>query len=274
VVKATKPGPEAAFATLVYDDTVDILSTVALIVAAVLIGTVLQRLSGTGVGLVVAPVLSLLLGPAFGVLVTNMTTVVSGFLIMISVWSAIDWRKFWLIVPAAAVGAWPGAWLVGALSAGWLSIILGSIVVAALLVTVTLRRLPEATGRLPAVTAGLVGGFFNTTSGVAAPVMVVYSRLARWDQLSFAATLQPIFMTMGAAPVVSKLALGSVSAEGDVGVPFGALLAGIVTTVLVGILIGSRLARVVPVALARRMALTLAGLGGVGAIVRGVIDVV
>ena len=250
-----------------------ILSTVAVIVAAVLIGTVLQRLSGTGVGLVVAPVLSLLLGPAFGVLVTNMTTVVSGFLIMLSVWASIDWRKFWLIIPAAVIGAWPGAWLVGVLSAGWLSIILGSIVVAALLVTVTLRSLPAVTGPFPALTAGLIGGFFNTTSGVAAPVMVIHSRLTRWDQVSFAATLQPIFMTMGAASVVSKLVLGSVSTDGDVGVPFGVLLAGIVITVLVGILIASRLARVVSVVLARRLALTLAALGGVGAIVRGVIDV-
>ncbi|WP_328821769.1 sulfite exporter TauE/SafE family protein [Nesterenkonia haasae] len=251
----------------------DILGTLAIIVAAVLIGTILQRLSGTGVGLVVAPVLSLLLGPAFGVLVTNMTTVVSGFLIMLSVWAAIDWRKFWLIIPAAVIGAWPGAWLVGVLSAGWLSIILGSIVVAALLVTFTLGRLPEWGGRVPAVAAGLIGGFFNTTSGVAAPVMVIYSRLSRWDQVSFAATLQPIFMTMGAASVVSKLALGSVATDGDVGVPFGWLLTGILTTVVIGILIASRLAKVVSVAFARRLALTLAGLGGVGAIVRGVVDV-
>lgn len=251
----------------------DILGTVAIIVAAVLTGTILQRLSGTGVGLVVAPVLSLLLGPAFGVLVTNMTTVVSGFLIMLSVWASIDWRKFWLIIPAAVVGAWPGAWLVGQLSAGWLSIILGSIVVAALLVTVTLRALPHWSGRIPGVAAGLIGGFFNTTSGVAAPVMVIYSRLARWDQVSFAATLQPIFMTMGAASVVSKLVLGSVSTDGDVGVPFGWLLLGIALTVVIGILVASRLARVVSVVLARRLALALAGLGGLGAIVRGVIDV-
>lgn len=248
-----------------------IVGTVAAIVAAVLAGTVLQRLSGTGVGLVVAPVLSLLLGPAFGVLVTNMTTVVSGFLIMLSVWAHISWSRFWLIIPAALVGAWPGAWLVGALSAGWLSIILGSIVVIALLVTVSLRRLPEWTSRTPAVIAGLLGGFFNTTSGVAAPVMVIYSRLARWEQRSFAATLQPIFMTMGAASVLSKLSLGSVEASGEAGLPLLWLAPAIVATVLVGTVIGARLARRVPVSAARTLAMTLAGLGGAAAIVRGVI---
>lgn len=251
-----------------------VLGTVAVIVLAVLIGTILQRLSGTGVGLVVAPVLSLLLGPGFGVLVTNMTTVVSGFLIMLSVWAYISWRKFWLIIPAAFIGAWPGAWLVGVLSAGWLSIILGSIVVAALLMTVTFQRLPEWTGRAPGVAAGFIGGFFNTTSGVAAPVMVVYSRLSRWEQRSFAATLQPIFMTMGAASVISKLVLGSVETNGDVGLPLGWLFAGIVATVVLGIVIATQLAKVVSASTARTLAMTLAGLGGIGAILRGVLDVV
>lgn len=239
-----------------------------------LIGTVLQRLSGTGVGLVVAPVLSLLLGPGLGVLLTNMTTVVSGFLIMLSVWAHISWRTLWLILPAAVIGAWPGAWLVSTLSAGWLSIILGVIVVAALLVTVSLRRLPEWTSRLPAVLTGFVGGFFNTTSGVAAPVMVIYSRLSRWDQRSFAATLQPTFMTMGAASVISKLSLGSVELDSGPGLPLGWAFAAIVTTVLIGILIGSQLAPRVPLSAARTLAMTLAGLGGAAAIVRGVIEVV
>ena len=251
-----------------------LVGTVATIIAAVLIGTILQRLSGTGVGLVVAPVLSLLLGPALGVLVTNMTTVVSGFLIMLSVWAYVNWRAFWLIIPAAVVGAWPGAWLVGVLSAAWLSIILGVIVVAALAVTVTLRRLPEWTTRLPAVIAGLLGGFFNSTSGVAAPVMVIYSRVSRWEQRAFAATLQPIFMTMGAAAVISKVTLGSVDLNAGAGLPLGWIFPAIIATVLVGILIGARLSRRVPVAAARAMAMTLAGAGGVAAILRGVVELV
>lgn len=249
-------------------------ATVATIIVAVLVGTILQRLSGTGVGLVVAPVLALLLGPGLGVLLTNMTTVVSGFLIMLSVWAHIRWRTLWLILPAAVVGAWPGAWLVGALAPGWLSIILGVLVVAALLVTVSLRRLPEWRSRLPAVIAGVLGGFFNTTSGVAAPVMVIYSRVSRWEQRSFAATLQPIFMTMGAASVISKLSLGSVELDAGAGLPLGWTFLGIVVTVLLGILIGTQLAKRVSLAAARALAMTLAGLGGAAAIIRGALQLV
>ena len=249
------------------------MGTAAVIFAAILIGSTLQRVSGTGVGLVVAPTLSILLGPVLGVLVTNMTTVVSGFLIMIAVWSRIDWRRYWLIGPAALVGAVPGALVVGALPAGWLSILLGSIVVFVLLVTVSMRTLPHVSGTPVTLCSGLIGGFFNTTSGVAAPVMVIYSRLSRWEQQRFAATLQPIFMTMGAASVLSKLATGATSAGSEVDLHLGWLAPGVVVTVLAGIAVGTWLSRRVQSSSARRLAMVLAAAGGVGAIVRGIIDV-
>lgn len=248
--------------------------TVIIITSAVLIGTILQRLSGTGVGLVVAPVLSLLLGASSGVLVTNMTTVVSGFLIMLTVWRVINWRAYWLIIPAAIVGAWPGAWLVGQLPNGWLSILLGSLVVIALVLTVTLRSIPEWKSPFGAVLAGLFGGFFNTTSGVAAPVMVVYSRISRWNQTGFSATLQPVFVTMGLASVISKLTLGSADLGASIPMPFGWLFAAIIGSVGLGLVIATVLVRHISSDFARNLAMVLAGLGGISAIVRGLIDVI
>ena len=61
--------------------------------ASVILGTVLQRVSGMGVGLVVSPTLALLLGPVAGVLLTNITTTVSAALIAITLWRDIDWRR-------------------------------------------------------------------------------------------------------------------------------------------------------------------------------------
>lgn len=251
-----------------------VLTPLLVIAAAVLVGTVLQRVSGSGVGLVVAPVLSILLGPGLGVLITNMTTIVSGFLIMLAVWPRIDWARYRVLGPVTVIGAIPGAWLVGQLSAGWLSIILGAIVLCALLFTVTLPQLPRWEGRTTGVVGGILGGFFNTTSGVAAPVMVIYSRLSRWDQQGFAATMQPLFMTMGIASVVTKLLFGSVEEVGQGHLHLGLLFPGIVITVLLGILLGGRLARIVPPAQARAVAMVLAGLGALGALIRGTVQVV
>lgn len=246
---------------------------ICLIVAAVLIGTVLQRVSGTGVGLVVAPVLTILIGPGLGVLVTNLATLVSGFLIMLAVWSRIDWRRYSLVGPIAILGALPGAWVVGQLSAGWLSIILGGLVMVALALTLGSRRLPVWDSKGSGLLGGLIGGFFNTTSGVAGPVMVVYARLSRWPQMNFAATMQPIFVTMGTASVVSKLWMGSVEDIADGWAVFGGLAAIIVLTVGAGILLGAITARLIAPETARGVALTLAGLGAAGAIVRGILQI-
>lgn len=235
---------------------------------AVLVGSVLQRVSGTGVGLVVAPTLALLLGPATGVLVTNATTTVSGFLILLSVRRHVDWRRYALIAPAAAVGAVPAALVVRELPAAWLQVVIGAVVLLALATMLGLPRLPEWRGPLPAVLAGVLGGFFNTTAGVAAPVMVIHARLARWEQRSFAATLQPVFMTMGALSVLTKTTLGAV---GTGGLPPWWTAPGVVLTVVLGVRIGTVVARRVPVRAARTLALVLAGLGGAVALVRGVL---
>ncbi|MUN64319.1 TSUP family transporter [Kocuria sediminis] len=237
---------------------------------AILVGSVLQRVSGTGVGLVVAPTLALLLGPATGVLVTNATTTVSGFLIMLSVWQHVDWRRFALIAPAAAVGAVPAALVVRELPAAWLQVVVGGVVLLALTTMFGLPRLPDWPGRLPTVLAGTIGGFFNTTAGVAGPVMVIHSRLARWEQRSFAATLQPVFMTMGGLSVLTKTLLG---AAGTGGMPPWWVAPGVVLTVVLGVRIGAVVARRVPLSAARTTALVLAGLGGAVTLVRGLIGV-
>lgn len=257
-----------------YAEAVETAAVIAIIVVTVLTGTVLQRLSGTGVGLVVAPVLSLILGPGFGVFTTNMTTVISGLLIMLVVWRYINWRAYLLIGPAAVVGAWPAAWLVGALPTAWLSILLGTLVVGALLLTFFARKIPEWKSPAAAVTAGFFGGFFNTTSGVAAPVMVIYSRLSRWDQTGFSATLQPVFMTMGIASVVSKLVMGTVDPSEAGTLPLALLLLVVPCSVGFGLVIATPLTRVVTAAIARRLAMMLAAIGGVGAIVRGALDLI
>ncbi len=250
-----------------------LLPLLAVIAAAVLVGTVLQRLSGSGVGLVVAPVLTIIIGPGLGVLITNMTTTVSGFLIMLAVLPRIDWRRYRMVGLFAVVGAVPGAWLVGQLSSGWLAIILAALVLCALGLTIGLPRLPRWDGRISGVIAGTLGGFFNTTSGVAAPVMVIYSRVSDWSPTSFAATMQPIFLTMGAASVITKLSFGSVDLDGDLPVDLWVLFPLVIGSVLIGIAVGGLLSKLVTPHGGRRMAMTLATLGALGALIRGVIEV-
>ena len=95
---------------------------IAIAAVAVVVGATLQRLSGMGVGLVVAPTLALLLGPQLGVYVTNATTVCSGVLIMLTVLRDVDWKRWAVFAGVGLVGSIPGALLVRELSSGWLSV--------------------------------------------------------------------------------------------------------------------------------------------------------
>ncbi|REE03799.1 sulfite exporter TauE/SafE family protein [Citricoccus muralis] len=240
-------------------------------VAAILVGSMLQRLSGTGVGLVVAPVLALLMGPALGVFVTNSTTVVSGFLIMLAVIRDVDWQRYLLFLPMALLGAVPAAFMVRELDPAWLNIVIGTVVLIALALTFGTPSVPRIRSPFLTAAAGAVGGFLNTSAGVAAPAMVMYSRFARWDQRSFAATMQPTFMTMGIFSVATKLMVGATTFDQ---LPPWWLFPVIVVTVVVGIRLGAWLAGKVSLGTARTVAITLAGLGGAVALVRGLLALV
>ncbi|MGO1884972.1 MAG: sulfite exporter TauE/SafE family protein, partial [Citricoccus sp.] len=92
-----------------------------------------------------------------------------------------------------------------------------------------------------------------------------------WDQRSFAATMQPTFMTMGIFSVATKLLVGA-TAVGQL--PPWWLFPIIVVTVVVGIRVGAWLASRVSLDAARMVAITLAGVGGAVAVVRGVVMLV
>ena len=233
---------------------------------AVLVGTVLQRVSGTGVGLVVAPVLSLIMGPGPGVLATNAATTCSGFLITLSVRRLVEWRHAAVLIASAVPGIVAGALVVRWVPSAWLQVAVGAVVLAGLGITRFSPATPSASRRATVVPAGLIGGFFNATAGGAAPAMVIYSRVTRWDQVRFAATMQPVFMAMGALSAGSKFAAG---VHFSLPVPAPVALAALVLTVLAGIAVGTWLSRHMSKATAQGLAMALATVGGGVVLARG-----
>ena len=248
----------------------DIAPLLLLVAAAsVVLGTVLQRVSGMGVGLVVSPTLALILGPVAGVLLTNLTTTVSAALIALTLWRDIDWRRYRRLAPLIVVGSVPGALLVGAADRAWLEVTIGAALLATLVVT-ALVRIPPVSGPVPAAVAGTAGGFLNTAVGVAAPAMLIYAQATNWTHRSFAATLQPIFFTMGAVSVITKVGLGAAPVSG---LPPLGVIALVVAMVPVGILVGGRVARRVSAEVGRRVAVVVVTAGALTLLGRGILGV-
>lgn len=233
---------------------------------AVFVGVILQRASGMGVGLVVAPVLSLLMGPASGVLATNAATTCSAFMLTLSARRTVEWKHAAVIVASALPGIVLGALVVTVVPGPWLQIGVGAVVLLALALTSLSPGTPRASRRGAVIPAGVIGGFFNSTAGIAAPAMVIYSRITRWDQLRFAATMQPVFMSMGALSALSKLVAG---VPLNLPVPPLPATAALIGTIAVGIAAGTWLAHRMSKAAAQKLAMALAALGGVVVLVRG-----
>ncbi|MDN6237297.1 MAG: sulfite exporter TauE/SafE family protein, partial [Corynebacterium flavescens] len=112
-----------------------------------------------------------------------------------------------------------------------------------------------------------IGGFTKTLAGVAGPVGTGYAQAAKWPQHVYVATLQPIFLVGGLVSVVAKLSVG---AGGFEHVNWLICPAGIVG-MFIGLFLVSKIAHRVPREKARILSLSVAGLGALSALIRGII---
>lgn len=233
---------------------------------AVMIGALLQRVSGSGLALVSAPLLTLLLGPTTGVLVVNVCSVCGAALIFTRVRHDVEWLRYRALALASIVGVVPGSLLVATVPEGWLALIVGLSVLAALTATLITRvEASKEHHRVPALAAGFLSGLMSTTAGVAAPPVTIYAIYSRWPQQSFAATLQPFFLTVAALSLSTKVSAG-VGAQPDWRVGVCAALG-----LLVGVTVGGVLAGRIDPTHARIVAVTLAYLGAVATVIHALI---
>jgi uncharacterized membrane protein YfcA len=246
------------------------LGIFCIVLASVLVGAVAQRIAGLGFALLVAPFLVIILGPHEGVLLVNICGVVSSGLILGRVWRAIDWSMYrWLVVPSL-FGSVPGSFLAVAVPSAPLAVTVGGVVLVALTASLVLQRSDVVVrGNAPKVVAGFTAGLTNSMAGVGGPAVSAYALLSRWPQRSFAATLQPFFMTIGSVTLVTKLLLDPTQAPVLEPWMWGAILAVIVA----GILTGEKLARFVRDDQARRFVVGIAFVGAGLAVVKGMVDI-
>ncbi|GAA1497425.1 sulfite exporter TauE/SafE family protein [Paeniglutamicibacter kerguelensis] len=242
------------------------LSLIFLVLGMVVIGAIAQRVAGLGFAMLVSPFLVLALGAHQGVFLVNICGVVSSAIIVPRVWKDIDWSMFRWLTPFSIVGSVVGALLAGSLPQAPLSIIVGSVVLLALLLSLILVRADvTVSGQVPKAAAGFLSGATNSLAGVGGPAVSAYAVLARWPQRPFAATLQPFFVVTGLASIAMKFL--TVPDQ----LPALPAWAWIAVAVFIwgGVLIGERVQRVVSDKHARFFVLCCAFVGAVTALVSG-----
>ncbi|AGP59216.1 TSUP family transporter [Streptomyces rapamycinicus] len=238
------------------------VTATALLVLSVLAGACTQRVTGLGFTLVAGPLLTLLLGAVEGVRLANLLSLLSSLVVLPAVWGRVEPRRVLpLAVPALAVLPL-GALLAAALPGPPLLIAEGVLVLAALAV---LHRFPSPAwlrGRGGAAGTGAVSGLMNVTAGIGGPAVALYAAATAWEQRSFMACMQLYTGLLNA---------GSLAAKGLPTLP-AAALGGAAAAALTGAVLGTLTAHRITAARARQAVLTIAALGAVGAIVKGVIN--
>ena len=237
----------------------------ALVALSVLVGALSQRITGMGFALVASPLVVILLGPFDGVLVVNLCGVVSAALIVPRVWRNIEWRTFaWLVIPAV-IAIVPGSLLVTRLPGPITQLSIGVLVIVALTALMIRRTTFVAAARPAAIVAGAASGFMNTAAGVGGPAISIYAVMMRWPQVKFAATLQPYFVVVGTASLVTK----SLFSDGALPQLDALSWLVIVAALIVGLVLGEVLNSHVSHRAARIAVVIIAYVGGAVAIIDG-----
>ncbi|MFV2143458.1 sulfite exporter TauE/SafE family protein [Isoptericola sp. G70] len=244
-----------------------------LLVLAVLVGGILQRVTGMGFGLVAGPFIVLIVGPLEGVLFVNLSGAIASTIILGRVVRDVEWRKFaWLTLTSLVVTV-PAALLLRGVSAPALEATVGVVVILAMTLAVLTTRLRRegahplgAGSRWPLAVTGVASGFGSVAAGIGGPPVAVYSVLSGWDPKRFAATAQPFFAVNALAALTAKLVLADASFPTMDPWQWVLLMVAIVG----GLALGEALAPRVSASATRRVLIVLAYVGGVATLTRGV----
>lgn len=217
--------------------------------------------------MVLAPFLVVILGPQDGVMLTNFLALVAPVLMLGFVWKHIQWRRA-LWIGAVATATIPlGGWAAALSPPGPLYIVVASLVLVGLSLTVVLSRAAAVRdSRTARVLAGIGTGAGAVTAGVGGPAMTVYSVLTRWDVVTFAATLQPIWIVVSFASLATKWGF---SEDGLPGLPWWVWLSCAVM-IVAGLLVGTVLQKRIPHEIVRRTVIGMAFAGAVLALITGI----
>lgn len=241
------------------------------LVLTVLVGAVLQRVTGFGFGVVAAPMFVLLLGPVEGVMVSNLVSIFNSLIIVGRVRALIEWPRVVLLSVVSVAALVASAFVLRRFTTATLDVIVGLVVIAGMTLSLVARKWrrgvrPWREGAWwPATVASIFAGFGSIAAGVGGPPFGAYAILDNWDPQRFAATIQPVFILNSVAAVTSRVLFTGQSIP-QIPIWWWPMLGA---TCIVALMISDFAARRVSAKVVQGVLIALAYSGGLLAIVRG-----
>ncbi|MET0736093.1 MAG: TSUP family transporter [Microbacterium sp.] len=235
--------------------------TLAAAALAAFVAAAIQRITGLGFVLVLIGPIVLIFGPVEGVTIGVLLALVASASAVPLVWRQVEWRRSWWLIWPGLVAAPFGALLVRVLPEAALLLLIAAMAYFALVAGWIPALSASLRGRTGAVVAGSAAGFMHVASGLSGPPLAAYAVGDKWEQRSFAASVQIIFVSFSLVSVVLRGLPASPAP--------GILL--LVAATVAGILVGTLLARFVPSRIARIAMLSIAWAGATVVLVRGIL---
>jgi uncharacterized membrane protein YfcA len=231
--------------------------------SVLLIGSLLQRVTGMGLALVASPFLVLIVGATAGVQTLQVVGLGVCLASAIVLRRDINYRKAGILLIASVVGVVAGTWVAKSLPSDWLYIAVGCITIVALVATMVAGKAKVSDGVRGTGAAGALSGFMNVTAGVGGPPIVIYANSVGWKYLEYVATVQAFFAGLNVLSLAGR-GLPSVSSTGWI---------VIVTSSIVGLLLGNCVGASINGHVANHVILVVALIGSLATIARGVLAI-
>lgn len=227
---------------------------------AVFVGAGLQRTTGVGFALVCGPVLVLLLNPFDGIVLANLLSACVAVAVLLSTWRGIDRRLALGLSVGVIIGVPIGAWVVDQLPQAILLVLVGGVTTVAVAIAFRRRPLWVLAHRGGSIMAGAVSGFSNVSAGVGGPALAVYGTSQAIPLATFVPTVQLVGLFTNLLSLVAKH---------EFHLPWQLVVSAIVV-LFAGVAAGTLFGRRIPASTARNLVLVLALIGGLGAVAKGI----
>lgn len=232
----------------------------ALVFLAVLAGSTTQAVVGLGVGLIAAPVITLLAPDLMpGVLIA--VAFVLPCVTLAHDHESIDWPGLAWSLPARVLGTAVGVWVVATFDPRRLGVLIGVIVLVAVGLTWRAVTVPVNRGTLSA--AGFVGGITGTATSIGGPPFALLYQHRAPAQIR---STMAVYFVVGAA-----LSLVGLAVSGDLELHQVVVAALLLPAVGLGVLLGVPLRRALPVHRVRAAVLLVSAVSAVVLVARSLL---
>jgi uncharacterized membrane protein YfcA len=158
------------------------------------LATFIRSAFGFGEALVAVPLLALLIPVEVAAPVAVLVSITVAGVAVVQDWRRIHVRSAWWLVLSTLLGAPLGLWLLTAVSGAIVKAILGVVIVAFSVFSLTSRRETKLEDDKLAWLFGFGAGVLGGAYGMNGPPLVIYGTLRGWSPQNFRATLQGYFL--------------------------------------------------------------------------------